>query len=80
MTKWKFVSSGDIPPEITEPIAIWAHKRGCGAFDGQRAVAGPAFNGSHRKHDQIMASISVADLCNALHITVDDLLTVKENQ
>jgi len=69
-----FISSTSIPPEIVAAVARFAHKRGCGSFNGVRAVRPEAFEGHHRSRDLVLASINVADLCNALQLSPDDLL------
>lgn len=73
MSQWKFVSSKDIPAEMAEAVAHWGHKRGCGVFNG-RGTSSEPFKGAHRDSDMVWASIHVADVCNALHITVGRLL------
>jgi hypothetical protein len=71
-----FVRSTDVPEWLAEKVARVGHKRGCGAFDGgaNRAVPAPKFEGSHRGHDIVWASIHIADLCNALGITPEDIV------
>jgi len=66
-----FVSSKDIPDEIAEKVALVAHERGCGAFDGRKRVRGPKFEGDHRRADLVRASIHISDVCNALGLPAD---------
>lgn len=70
----KFVSSRDVPNAMAEAVALWAHKRGCTTFDGTPCAS---FKGSHRAGDVTWASIHLADVCNALHITLADLAALE---
>lgn len=69
---FRFVPSTSIPEWMAEKVAYQAHKRGCGAFDGgsgNRGVPAPKFEGRHRQNDLVWVSIHIADLCNALEVT-----------
>ena len=70
-----FVPSTEIPDWMAEKVAKWAHQRGCGSFDGgrNRTVAPPRFADDHRTSDMVWASIHIADLCNALKVTPEQI-------
>jgi hypothetical protein len=61
---------------MAEKVAQHAHRRGCGSFDGVRAVPAERFDGSHKAHDVVWASIHIADLCTALGITPGQIETL----
>lgn len=71
-----FVSSRDIPPDLAEPLAYTAHRRGCGSFNGTKPVPPPQFQDTHRATDILYARIHLSDLCNALRITPSDLTAI----
>lgn len=77
-----FVSSRDVPDDMAEKVARTAHVRGCGSFDGgcgNRLHNAPPFVDSHKRTDVVWASIHIADLCNALKITPDQLADLAES-
>lgn len=76
--RFAFVPSTAIPDWMVEKVAKTAHSRGCGSFDGgrNRAVAPPRFVDSHRDLDLVWASIHLADICNSLKITPDQLAAI----
>jgi hypothetical protein len=61
---------------MAEKVAKHAHRRGCGSFDGRRSVPAERFDGSHKAHDVVWASIHIADLCTALGITPGQIETL----
>jgi hypothetical protein len=70
-----FVSSKAVPAWMSERVAEHAHRRGCGTFDGgaNRSRPAPPFRDGHKAHDVVWASVHIADLCGALHISIDQL-------
>jgi len=76
----RFASSRAVPDWMAERVARVAHRRGCGTFDGRRIVPASRFEGDHRGHDVTWASIHIADLCNALGVTPDQLAALADRE